>query len=99
MSNFKKGDLVEVIGSVSFPQFIRERFILTSYDSVCYNEVTKEVLNIKNWRSPFRVDGLEREVGFLEEHLKKINPDTDEKSNFTFEELMDKMKSEQLEGV
>lgn len=99
MSNFKKGDLVEIIGSVSFPQFIGERFTLENNSSKACNKSTGEIEDVFVWYSPFRKASINRTIAFQEKHLKKINPDTDKKSNFTFEELMDKIKSEQLEGV
>ncbi len=98
MSNFKKGDLVEVIGSISFPEFIGERFTLEDNSTSTYIESTGEIEDMFVWESPFRKVGITRIIAFQEKHLRKINPDSDEKSAFTFEELMDTMKSGQLEG-
>lgn len=91
MSNFKKGDLVEIVKTFNYPELLGERFILGEVEFWENSEVFM-------WATPFKGDGGS-DIYTSEIQLKKINPDTDEKSNFTFEELMDKMKSQQLEGV
>ena len=103
MSNFKKGDLVEVIGLVDYEELRGERLVLDKGENInaILCDGTENVCFA--WETPFRGyqhEGYEEDFLWVgEENLRKINPDTNEKSNFTFEELMDTMKSEQLEGV
>lgn len=83
MSNFKKGDLVEVIGSDGGYNVAGLRFILEVYEE-------KYSINIKEyvyaWRTP--VEGFHAR----ECYLKKVNPDGDNLSEFTFDELMNNLK-------
>lgn len=91
MSNFKKGDLVEVIDSLSFPDLIGERFNLTTFTGVAYAEKLGEVRGGNFWSSPFKdFDGAI--IGFRQDHLRKVNPDGDNLSEYTFEELMNNLK-------
>jgi len=84
MSKFKKGDLVEVISDGWYGITVGERFNITTWKN-------------KGFKSPIKVAG--ERIYYPSNHLKKINPDTDEKSSLTFEQLMDKIKSGELEGV
>lgn len=84
MSNFKKGDLVEVIGSDSRDlDVIGLRFTLEIYEEV-YSMTLRE--HVYTWRTPLK--------GFSarECYLRKVNPDGDNLSEFTFDELMDDLK-------
>ena len=92
----KKGDLVEIIGSdANDKSVLGKRFILDKYDTVFSITLGRE---ISAWETPYTTwKGL----GFYakECYLKKINPDGDEISNLTFEELMGKLKTNKLEHV
>lgn len=91
MSNFKRGDLVEVIDSLSFPELIGYRFNLTVYKEKAYAEKLDEVHDGVFWSSPFKdYDGAV--IGFLQAHLRKVNPDGDNLSEYTFEDLMNNLK-------
>ncbi len=86
--SLKKGDLVEVIGCFAsrFNKFIGERFTLNEKTPVSLG-ATRGV----GWRSPFQTEG--RTFAPLEKYLRKVNPDGDEISDESFEELMTKLKS------
>lgn len=92
---FKKGDLVEIIHVQQYTELLGVRFVLDTYCNY-YNDITNK------WESGWDVP-IVTKCGTLtvcsEDKLKKINPDTDETSNFTFEELLGKLKTDQLEGV
>lgn len=99
---FKKGDLVEVIGLVSYSHMNGERFILGAgkFSEAIYPE--GEVSYGFVWKTPFPADlhpNKEDAVWIEECYLKKINPDGDELSNLTFEELMGKLKTNKLEPI
>ena len=93
---FKKGDLVEIIHVQYYEELLGERFILDKYEKY-YNQVTH--VWEWGWETPFPTRSGRGNTVCSEDKLKKINPDTDEKSSFTFEELLGKLKTDQLEGV
>lgn len=86
--SLKKGDLVEIVGCFDseFNKFIGERFTL--------NEKTTAAVGGNfgiGWRSPFETKN--KIFAPLEKYLRKVNPDGDELSDESFEELMTKLKS------
>ena len=86
--SLKKGYLVEVIGCFDpkFNKFIGERFTLNEKTLVSIGAVRGI-----GWRSPFQTEG--KIFAPLEKYLRKVNPDGDELSDESFEELMTKLKS------
>ena len=92
---FKKGDLVEVIGSVSFPELIGERFTLSTKDTAAMCAIEDFKLREGEfWLSPFR-NPLDHDltISFKSEHLRKVNPDGDELSSDSFDAIMKSLKS------
>lgn len=90
--SLKKGDLVEVIGSVSYPEFIGKRYVLISPEEEVYSDIECVFYKGVFWNSPFKSVGG-ADVCFKEEHLQKVNPDGDELAGESFESLMSKLKS------
>jgi len=94
---FKKGDLVEIIyvHQHKNKSLLGKRFVL--------NESSKYYNPLKNdyefgWFLPFTTkEG--NIIACSEDKLKKINPDGDELSDLTFEELMRKLKTNNLETI
>lgn len=87
--SLKKGDLVEVIGCFDLrfnKKFIGERFTLNEKIPVSLGAARGV-----GWRSPFQTEG--KIFAPLEKYLRKVNPDGDELSDESFEELMTKLKS------
>lgn len=87
MSNFKKGDLVEVVESPYCPEYIGERFVLTE-SSVIEGLHSKKIF--KAWLTPFR--NSHGSIYANEKYIRKVNPDGDNLSEYTFEELMNNLK-------
>lgn len=85
----KKGDLVEIIGcsDTRFSKFVGERFILSEVTVLSTGELRGSV----GWRSPFRIEGCR--FSPIEKYLRKVNPDGDELSNESFNEIMNKLKN------
>ncbi len=86
--SLKRGDLVEVVGCFDpkFNKFIGERFTL--------NEKTTFLIEGNfdiGWQSPFKTEG--KIFAPLGKCLRKVNPDGDELSDESFEELMAKLKT------
>lgn len=87
MSNFKKGDSVEVVESPYYPEYVGERFVLTE-SSVVEGLHSKETF--KAWLTPFR--NSRGSIYANEKYIRKVNPDGDNLSEFTFDELMNDLK-------
>ena len=90
---FKKGDLVEVIGSGSFPELIGERFTLSIKESSA-RLVIEDLKRVEGefWLSPFK-SVRDKSINFKNEHLRKVNPDGDELSSDSFDQIMESLKS------
>ena len=89
--SLKKGDLVEVIDSVSYPEFIGYRYTLVDSETGVLSKAQDIFHKGIVWESPFIDEGLI--VCFMEAHLRKVNPDGDEVSDESFESLMTKLKA------
>lgn len=82
---FKKGDLVEVIGSDGGREDVLGlRFNLEHYEEVLSLDIFEYVYA---WRTPLE-DFSAREC-----YLKKVNPDGDELSSESFDQIMESLKS------
>lgn len=81
---FKKGDLVEVVGSDSGREdVIGLRFSLEHYEEILSLDIFEYVYA---WRTPladFSARGC---------YLKKVNPDGDELSSGSFDQIMESLK-------
>jgi len=89
MSKFKKGQLVEVINDDRHPQYNGTRFTIEG-------RYMSEVHGQYMYHLPKSLQS-EGAVICREENLKAVNPDNDEQSDFTFNELMsDLTKRNQL---
>lgn len=98
---FKKGDLVEFTGLIAYSHMNGERFVLheSKYSkAVCPKGSVSSGLV---WKTPFSADlhPTKDTLWAEESFLKKINPDGDEISSLTFEELMGKLKTNNLETI
>lgn len=88
---FKKGDLVEITGSDSGREdIIGLRFVLEESVEVFSIDLWKHVYA---WRTPVK-DHYAREC-----YLKKVNPDGDELSSESFEEIMKSLKSKKHSDI
>lgn len=96
MSNFKKGDLVEVVNHPTREDLLGERFTLCK--GSCKNILDfdgKSIIRKFVWETPFKSileDFRDRNVHLSEDFLRKVNPDGDNLSEYTFEELMNNLK-------
>ena len=88
---FNKGQLVEVINDPNDPRFIGCRFVV----SACKYRAD---IGHFMYALPERLqDEFQVVLSAREHNLKLVNPDNDEQSDFTFNELMsDLTKSNQL---
>ncbi|APC44491.1 hypothetical protein [Pseudoalteromonas phage PH357] len=96
MSNFKKGDLVEVVNHPTRADLLGERFKLCkgSHKNILDFD-GKSVIRKFVWETPFKSileDFRDRNVHLSEDFLRKVNPDGDNLSEYTFEELMNNLK-------
>ena len=91
---FKKGDLVEILDNPFYPNLKGERFVLnvSQYATGLYSGE-----DFLGWKTPF--SEFSRPIYARESFLKKVNPDGDELSSFTFTELMNKLKTNNLETI
>jgi len=93
---YKKGQLVEVYGLTKDISVNGERFIVT--DSGNADSLVFEIH--RNQAGNYYYTGITKnlcKIWIKENNLKAINPDGDEQSDFTFNELMsDLTKSNQL---
>lgn len=99
---FKKGDLVEIVNHPNRVDLLGERFTLQvgEFRDYYLNATDREIRSGFVWDTPFPSIHLKgTTIVVSEDQIKKINPDTDETSSFTFEELLGKLKTDQLEGV
>lgn len=82
---FKKGDLVEIIGSDrGIKDVMGVRFILEHRKNVFSKNILEHVYG---WETPIECH-FAREI-----YLKKVNPDGDELCSQSFDEIMKSLKS------
>lgn len=96
MSNFKKGDLVEIINHPTRVDLLGERFTLCKGGYKNLLDFDGKSVTCKFvWETPFKSileEFKDRNIHLSEEFLKKVNPDGDNLSEFTFDELMSDLR-------
>jgi len=94
MQKFKRGQLVEITRS-SKGLSVGHRFIVT--DAINAEWKDKEHKGVIGYKTDLPTKGGDYKFSYSPENwIKLVNPDNDDVSEFTFEELMDNVKSTNL---